>query len=151
MRNKVRWWFERQEWWPRPWRAVKWFVQRGRRGWSDRDVWNFDHYLASVIVGGLKQLEEHRHGYPSELAFKHMAHPDEPWRVTEEESEAGSKEYSEILEKIIYGFEVMLKDDWWHLTPEGEENADAGTWARESPVIEEALDLFRYWFNSFWD
>jgi len=45
-------------------KKVRWFVQRGRRGYSDRDLWGFDGYLASIIVNGALQLREQAHGYP---------------------------------------------------------------------------------------
>lgn len=37
---------------------LKWFIQRGRRGYADCDVWNFNDYLADVIIGGLLELKE---------------------------------------------------------------------------------------------
>ena len=27
---------------------IKWFIQRGKRGYSDRDLWSFDWYLAEI-------------------------------------------------------------------------------------------------------
>lgn len=43
---------------------VKWFIQRGRRGWSDSDAWGWDSHHAQVMVGVLQYLRKHRHGYP---------------------------------------------------------------------------------------
>lgn len=37
-------------------REIKWFYQRGTRGYSDRDLWSFDNYLADVISSGIKEL-----------------------------------------------------------------------------------------------
>jgi len=45
-------------------REVKYFIQRGRRGWSDKDLWSLDDYLAQVIGGSLKDLSSTIHGYP---------------------------------------------------------------------------------------
>ena len=59
-------WAWRHEGWlnPREWyRTIKWFIQRGRRGWSDRDLWGFDTYLALVIAEGIERLIEVKHGY----------------------------------------------------------------------------------------
>lgn len=59
-------WAWRHEGWlnPREWyRTIKWFIQRGRRGWSDRDVWSFDWYLARVIAEGIDHLIVTKHGY----------------------------------------------------------------------------------------
>jgi len=33
---------------------IKQFVQRGRRGWADSDVWSVDHYVASILIQMLK-------------------------------------------------------------------------------------------------
>jgi len=35
---------------------VKTFIQRGIRGWSDSDTWEFDYYLAKVISEGIRHL-----------------------------------------------------------------------------------------------
>ena len=43
---------------------IKYFIQRGRRGYSDRDLWSYDFFLASIIGNGLKQLAETTHGWP---------------------------------------------------------------------------------------
>jgi len=48
-------------------RSARKFIQRGNRGWSDEDAWSFDHYLAKVIIGGLTQLRDNNHGYPSDM------------------------------------------------------------------------------------
>jgi len=37
---------------------VKSFIQRGIRGWSDSDTWNFDYYLAKVISEGVEHLRD---------------------------------------------------------------------------------------------
>lgn len=44
----------------------KWAWQRMRRGWSDRDAWSFDVYLAGVIAGGLQNIRN-GHSHPSDM------------------------------------------------------------------------------------
>jgi hypothetical protein len=51
---------------PRPWNRVRFGWQRYRRGWSDRDLWNFDIYMCRVAASGLRALAETGHGYPGE-------------------------------------------------------------------------------------
>jgi hypothetical protein len=46
------------------WREIRWGIQRARRGYSDRDVWNLDCYLDGVLAGGLRKLANST-GYPS--------------------------------------------------------------------------------------
>ena len=51
---------------PPPWRRGQWSWQRMRRGWSDRDTWNLDSYLAHVISGSVTHLRDQGRGYPGE-------------------------------------------------------------------------------------
>ena len=69
-------------------KRIKWFCQRGWRGYSDFDVWSFDYYLADVISKGCKQLAKETHGYPCESS------PEE-WDI--------------ILKKISKEFEEYIK------------------------------------------
>jgi len=65
---------------------IKSFFQRGYRGWADEDTWDFDYYLAKVIINGLKHLKKYSNGI-------------EPT--------------PEILDKIIEGFDcaILLVDE----------------------------------------
>ena len=92
-RPSTRW--ENIKWFPiRIWTQIeyKWedfiaFFQRGKRGYADKDVWNFDYYLSKVILGGLKLLKETHSGYPTKLT-------DEKWNA--------------ILDEMIEGFENRI-------------------------------------------
>lgn len=64
-------------------KRIKWFYQRGKRGYSEADTWSFDTYLAQVIAGGVGRLSERNFGYPHGMA---------------------PEEWSSILEKIAKGF-----------------------------------------------
>lgn len=37
---------------------IKYAIQRIKRGYSDRDLWDFDVYLANLIISGLKQFKQ---------------------------------------------------------------------------------------------
>jgi len=43
------------------------FIQRGKKGWSNRDTWGFDYYLSDVISKGVRYLKENIHGHPANL------------------------------------------------------------------------------------
>lgn len=59
-------------------RPVVLFVQRGRRGWSDEDLWQFDHHIGRVIAGGLRRMAVVTYGYPGEhYGFNSL----EEWRA----------------------------------------------------------------------
>jgi len=45
-------------------RAPKWWYQRAKRGYSDRDMWNADKYLAGVFAGILDWYIHNGHGVP---------------------------------------------------------------------------------------
>lgn len=47
-------------------RPVLLFWQRGRRGWSDEDLWSFDVYLAKTMASGFRALADRTHGWPSD-------------------------------------------------------------------------------------
>ena len=48
-------------------RRIKWFIQRGKRGWANSDTWGFDCYLTKVISEGVHHLKENIHGMPGNL------------------------------------------------------------------------------------
>jgi len=47
-------------------RKIHCFWQRGRRGYSYRDLWSFDYYLSNVISKGLRDLAKITHGFPDQ-------------------------------------------------------------------------------------
>ena len=55
-------------------RTPKWWAQRVRRGYSDRDMWNADTYLAGVFAGVLQWYIDKGMGVPVSYAL-----PDDPY------------------------------------------------------------------------
>ena len=51
-------------------RKIKWFYQRGKRGYSDNDVWDLDYWFLNVIVPMLKQLNKSNISYPANLTME---------------------------------------------------------------------------------
>lgn len=43
---------------------IKWFIQRGYRGFADRDVWDLESYLAGWMPAALRRLENNKVGHP---------------------------------------------------------------------------------------
>lgn len=64
---------------------IKYWYQRAKRGYADRDVWAIDYYLNSFMPKMIRQLKETTHGYPGGLS---------------------PKKWDNILEKIALGFEA---------------------------------------------
>lgn len=73
--------------------GVKYFIQRGKRGYSDQDIWSFDAYLCSIIPSAIRKLENDNHGCLGDL-WDSSRKNDECWK------------WKEILEEIAQGFEA---------------------------------------------
>lgn len=107
-------------------KEIKWFIQRGRRGWADCDVWDFDSYLSAIIQEGVTKLKKDHSGVPMKLG-------DTP------------EKWDEILQEIIDGFEAYRKASENHYHPsEGEGKALYKKFYR-------AMDLFEEYFGSLWN
>jgi hypothetical protein len=105
-------------------REIKWGAQRWRRGYSDRDVWGFDTYLARVISRGVRQLITELHGWPGEpMTFE---------------------EWKDILDKIAAGFEAhtILHEDY---------PSDPDRRAELERQWQEGSALFVEWYGGLWD
>jgi hypothetical protein len=80
-----------------PFAELKWFFQRGRRGWSDRDCWCLHAHIAKVLVDSLTHLKKIKIGIPAHIQKKGM---------TDDE---GVKIWDDILDNMIYTFDIVLK------------------------------------------
>ena len=47
--------------------AVRHFIQRGMRGYSDRDAWNLNSHLMRVIAGCTSTMVEGHFGHPIDI------------------------------------------------------------------------------------
>jgi hypothetical protein len=123
-------------------RRIYWFFQRGKRGYADCDIWNFDDYLIDVISHGLRHLKQHKEGIPPEIWKKY----DKVNDLCLEDKELGaSEEWNQILDKIIEGFdsaEVMLEFGY---ELEHEEYMEC------ERIRREGFDLFKEYFFNLWD
>ena len=109
-------------------REIKWFCQRGVRGYSDRDMWSMDFYLADIIPKMLRKFKSGLTGCPGQLAIHSKV-------------EEGMKKWEEILDKIIFAFEMYKKIDDSECTPTKE----------DMKKVDEGLKLFIEWLPNLWD
>ena len=85
---------------------------------DDFDTWSLDHTLAIIIYPALLQLKNTKHGVPGEFADvggESYGTQDSFDFYKESHNEAfdeGIKRWDEILNKIIWSFEQLLKDDY---------------------------------------
>lgn len=132
-------------------RELKWFWQRGRRGYSDKDIWNMDYWFLDIIVPMLKKLKETKHGYPVDLT-------PEKW--------------DKILDRMIFCFKEA-NDDTCSMINEYEERFMIETFGNQPKenkelqqnfikraneieeyqlkMEEEGFQLFSKYFHNLWD
>ncbi len=66
-------------------RFVKYFIQRGYRGYADCDYWDMDGYLEDVMIGLFSSFKHKTHSYPDGLT---------------------PEQWEEIIKEIIEGLEA---------------------------------------------
>ena len=75
-------------------RGIKWFFQRGFRGYSDRDLWNFDAYIARMISRAATELRRTGTGVP--------------WKFCQDNDVIeGQKKFNLMLEQVAWAFKVF--------------------------------------------
>lgn len=105
-------------------KRIKWFVQRGKRGYADCDWWCLHSYLIDIILPMLKQLRTKNMGYPG---FGQASTP-EKWEA--------------LLGEMIEGFEIAKKID--DLDNIDEIDAD-------QKLFRKKMVVFNRWFFHLWD
>jgi hypothetical protein len=113
---------------PENYRTLKHFIIRGKRGWSKRDVWSLDYYLAKIISESVEYLNEIKHGWPGDEVIS--------W-----------EDYGEELNKIVRGFKHYMED------PELESDCCSNKYCfpGKCPILKEGFDTLIKWFPTLWD
>jgi hypothetical protein len=108
----------------------KHWYQRARYGYSYRDCWSIDWYLADIIPKMINQLKENLHGVPGEFIT-------EDGEVTDKEVD----KWESILDKIANTFklEYEILESYRIMTKKEKKSHDEG-WK-----------LFRKYFGHLWD
>ena len=95
------------------------------------DTWSLDHTLALIIYPALIQLKATKHGIPSELVDDVGGEDWDPqesfefYKETHNESwEIAAKRWDEILDKMIWSFEQLVKEDYDSLYHHGKSEYD---------------------------
>lgn len=74
-------------------KRIKYFIQRGMRGYSDEDTWDFHSYLCDILIPVLRKLSKKNMGCPSSF-----------WDKESKNDEC--HKWSESLESMAQGFEA---------------------------------------------
>ncbi len=92
-------------------RRIYWFMQRGFRGYGDNDTWDFDSYLANVIIGGLKQFKKYYHGKePTKSQLNDIIKGFEAnLKLIDEHIPHDSEQYRELNNKFHRGMYLLEK------------------------------------------
>jgi hypothetical protein len=122
------------------------------------DTWSMDVTLAHIILPMLKQLKETKHGSPNSMpAFNQTSNQAQHSFGFYRESdaiadEAGHKQWTEILEKMIWSFEQVIDDKWEEMfvldSPDRYDYKGAKIY---SDRIQEGLELFGKYYRDLWD
>lgn len=148
--------FFQKIWWPIrrliynfPWhcKQVKFFIQRGKRGWADCDWWGMDYYLIGIILPMLKELKEHCHGYPG---YGKVSTP-EKWDSTLDEMILGFEAGKRICENEYFD---IFQPNWFEknekLTSDTLKKCQEET-LKDQKLFHEKIKLFNKYFFSLWD
>ncbi len=127
-----------------PWKIkqVKFFYQRGKRGYADCDLWSLDYYITKIMIQALKQFKNNHGGYPGHGE----AETPEKW--------------DSIIEEMIVGFEAaqrVIDDDYFKTTgfPEQHKEGDAKKWIKlskeDQKIFKDKMKIFIKWYFHLWD
>ena len=87
---------------------VKWFYQRGSRGWSDRSAWSIDSWLVDNLIPMLERLKRDKHGTPSTM-FRKKDGVSKNGIPTDEANILAEQRWDNVLNEIIYGLKCAKK------------------------------------------
>jgi hypothetical protein len=122
---------------------VKWFIQRGKRGWADCDVWSVDYYLTPIIIGMLKKLKETTHGYPYGLTEK-------KWDKTLDKMVAGFEAAQRVLDDDYYK-DIIGDDPKWGSVPRDIIKKLGRMSVKDQKLFRKNAELFIEYYFALWD
>lgn len=103
------------------------FAERGKRGFSTEDWWNFDTYIAWVIANAVQKMKD-----DGNTMFSYPDEPDTKWE------ELTNAEY----DIMIKGFGTWASGSWNMFDEEADQAVED---------LKAALEIFSNRFMSLWD
>ncbi len=116
------------------WRTLKYFCQRGWRGYADCDHWDADSYFEVVMVGVLRRLRDSNFGFPAHMSDFEMGEQPSEGAV-----DTGSDKWNAILTEIIEGLEAAVELRFEETVPKGTYSDEPIEWV----AIEGLPDMMR--------
>ena len=124
---------------------LKWKVpnclERAYYGIGHADVWNFDYYLSTVIIRGLKQLKKYNHGCPTNIYDKYK---NQIGLSQKEIDRLAHNEWLLVLSIMIEGFESAEKI----ICPS---KLNIKKYKELEIKLNKGMDLFKKYYLSLWD
>jgi hypothetical protein len=153
---------------------IKWFIQRGRRGWANCDTWSLDSYLCgpTMLPAALLHLKKHKHGIPMSM-FEDADGVDEMGNPTDAAHEKAEARWNSTIDQMIAGFEAawrmqnalyeeelgdypvhrpaeISREEWVKIKKE-RYAATRLLEARDQKIFEDGMKAFTIHFLSLWD
>jgi hypothetical protein len=108
------------------------FLQRGRRGFADRDLWGLDHFLDGVLAGVLREMAGTvQHG------------PVDPDGLDTR------ADYRSHLLTLAARFDLMASEDWWY--PELDGRIRPRPTEETQPFVDETFAMLSRLWMALWD
>ncbi len=107
---------------------IKYFLQRGWRGYADCDVWGFDLYLTELMADGLKILSEGI-GYPGQGEMNTAKRWERALKLN-------AKRFQDVIDYEEVGWETDKN------------------YKKRMKVYKEQKEALKFivkWFNNLWD
>jgi|TARA_B100001964_G_scaffold230369_1_gene283772 hypothetical protein len=82
--------------------CIKYFIQRGKQGWSDKDAWSIDYWLVNSLIPMLEILRTNKQGVPSSMYRVKDGVDDEADVLAEQR-------WDNVLGEILYGLKCAKK------------------------------------------
>ncbi len=154
--------------------TIKWFYQRGRRGWADCDTWSLDWYLDRWLPEALRYLKAHKQGLPRAMFEGLPTKDNNGFCPTDEAFRIAQERWNSILDRMIAGFEAGqrmseglyrpelgpelpwrrpagVSADSWRKIEEDRDKAISKLSQRDQELFKEGMALFVEHYRSLWD
>lgn len=130
---------------PEAYRRTKWFIQRGRRGWSDCDAWSIDYYISRIMIGMLEAQYTDPQGTPAVLC------KDWGEKSTPAEDKQAYERWCAILYDIKQGFKAHIAicdlDYFKSSDIKGSRKREIALWKTQK----KGMALFVKYFPNLWN
>lgn len=124
---------------------IKWFIQRGYRGYADCDAWSIGDYLNSWLPNAIAELKKSKHGTPAIMLTEVFG---EDYKVIEPPQEDWDKchaRWQEIMSQMIQAFKAQKTLD------ECKVQYNSKKWKELEKVHKIGMELFAKYYMCLWD